>query len=68
MTTHHGGTGHTGKDGDLDSYVDITTKGDTGCIDITLQKSDAPLHGHTMYPTEANKANKFTATGHCHPQ
>ena len=32
MTTHHGGTGHTGKDGDLDSHIDITTEGDTGGI------------------------------------
>ena len=34
MNTHHGGTGCTGKDGDLDSHVDITTEGDTGGIDI----------------------------------
>ena len=34
MTTHHRGTGHTGKDGDLNSHADITTEGDTGGIDI----------------------------------
>ena len=34
MTTHHGGTGHKGKDGDLDSHIDITTKGDIGGIDL----------------------------------
>ena len=34
MATCHRGTGHTGKDGELDSRVDITTEGDTGGIDI----------------------------------
>ena len=34
MTTHHRGTGHTGKDGDLNSHIDITTKGDIRGIDI----------------------------------
>ena len=29
MTTHHRGTGHTGKDRDLYSYIDIITKEDT---------------------------------------
>ena len=34
MTTNHGGTGHKGKDRDLNYHVDITTKEDTGGIDI----------------------------------
>ena len=38
------------------------------CAYRALQRSDAPLHGHTMHHTEGKKFNKFTATGHCHPQ
>ena len=34
MTTHHGGTGHRGEDRDINSHIDITTKGDTGGIYI----------------------------------
>ena len=34
MTTCHGATEHTGKDGDLSSHIDITTEGDTRGIDI----------------------------------
>ena len=34
MTTCHRGTGHTGKDRDLNFLIDITTKGDTRGIDI----------------------------------
>ena len=34
VTTCHGGKGHTGEDGDLNSHVDITTEGDTRGIYI----------------------------------
>ena len=34
MTTHHGGTGHTIKDWNFNSYIYITLEGDTGGIDI----------------------------------
>ena len=34
MTTHHRGTWHTGKDGDINFHVDITTVGDIGGINI----------------------------------
>ena len=34
MTTCHGGIGHRGKERDLDSHIDIITKGDTGGIDV----------------------------------
>ena len=40
MTTCPRGTGHTGKDGDLNSHVDITTEGDTGGIDIGSHKDN----------------------------
>ena len=33
-----------------------------------IQRSDMPIHGHTMHHTEADKPHKFTATGHCHLQ
>ena len=45
-----------------------------GMIDLnsstyrSLQISNAPLHRHTMHHREANKSNKFTATGNCHLQ
>ena len=34
MATHHGGTGHTDEDRDINSSIDITTKEETGGIDI----------------------------------
>ena len=34
MTANHGGQGHRGKDGELNSHIDITTEGDTRGTDI----------------------------------
>ena len=58
LTTHHVGTGHTDKDRDIDSHIDITTKRDTRGIDIGPNNNNESTNSlETMLPFGGSEAD-----------